>query len=74
LRHSFASLAADLGLSEPTISALIGHKGHLVTSRYMHGADGVLLAAADQVARRMAELMGEEQATAKVIELRAAGG
>jgi integrase len=24
LRHSFASLAADLGLSEPTIGALIG--------------------------------------------------
>jgi integrase len=72
LRHSFGSLAADLGLSEPTIGALIGHKGHSVTSRYMHGADGVLLAAADQVARRTAELMGEEQATAKVIELGAA--
>jgi integrase len=33
LRHSFASLAADLGLSEPTIGALIGHKGQTVTSR-----------------------------------------
>lgn len=72
LRHSFASLAADLGLSEPTIGALIGHKGHSVTSRYLHGADAVLLAAADQVARRTAELMGEAQASAKVVELRAA--
>jgi integrase len=70
LRHSFASLAADLGLSEPTIGALIGHKGHSVTSRYMHGADAVLLAAADQVARRTAELIGEVQAGAKVVELR----
>ncbi len=32
-RHSFASLAADLSLSEPTIGALIGHKGQTVTSR-----------------------------------------
>ena len=72
LRHSFASLAADLGLSEPTIGALIGHKGNSVTSRYLHGADAVLLAAADQVARRTAELMGETQASAKVVELRAA--
>src|SRR5215472_113253 len=27
LRHSFASLAADLGYAEPTIAALVGHKG-----------------------------------------------
>ena len=70
LRHSFASLANDLGYSEATVGALIGHKGRSVTSRYMHGADAVLLAAADQVARRTAELMGETQATAKVVELR----
>jgi integrase len=59
LRHSFASLAADLGYSEPTIAALIGHKGHSMTSRYIHSADAVLLAAADAVAQRTAELMGE---------------
>ena len=39
LRHSFASLASDLGYSEPTIAALIGHKGHSITSRYVHTAD-----------------------------------
>ncbi len=59
LRHSFASLAADLGYSEPTIAALIGHKGQSITSRYIHSADAVLLAAADAVANRTAELMGE---------------
>jgi integrase len=59
LRHSFASLAGDLGYSEPTIAALIGHKGQTVTSRYVHAADAVLLAAADAVARRTVELMGE---------------
>jgi integrase len=58
LRHSFASLAADLGYSEPTIGALVGHKGHTVTSRYIHAADAVLLAAADAVAHRTAQLMG----------------
>ena len=39
LRHSFASLAADIGYSEPTIGALIGHKGRSITSRYLHSAD-----------------------------------
>jgi len=68
LRHSFVSLAADLGYSEPTIGALIGHKGHTVTSRYVHSADAVLLAAADAVAWRTAELMGESN-TAEIVAL-----
>jgi integrase len=59
LRHSFASLAGDLGYSEPTIAALVGHKGHSITSRYIHAADAVLLAAADAVSGRTAELMGD---------------
>ena len=50
LRHSYASLASDLGFSEPTIAALIGHKGQGITSRYVHAADAVLLAAADAIA------------------------
>jgi integrase len=33
LRHSFASLAADLGYNEPTIASLLGHKTHSITSR-----------------------------------------
>ncbi len=72
LRHSFASLAGDLGYSEPTIAALVGHKGHTITSRYMHAADAVLLAAADAVARRTGELMGDAR-NAEVIPLRAVG-
>ena len=70
LRHSFASLAADLGYSEPTIAALIGHKGHTITSRYVHAADAVLLNAADTVADRTLELMGEQKNERKVIALR----
>jgi integrase len=72
LRHSFASLAADLGYSEPTIAALVGHKGRSITSRYVHSADAVLLAAADAVADRTAELMGEKKPGAEVVPLRAA--
>jgi integrase len=72
LRHSFASLANDLGYSEPTIAALIGHRGHSITSRYIHSADPLLLAAADAVANRIAELMGEPKVTANVITLRQA--
>jgi integrase len=70
LRHSFSSIAADLHLSEPTIAALIGHKGHTITSRYVHSADAVLLAAADTVARRIVQLMGEQDpARGEVVEL-----
>jgi integrase len=56
-RHSFQSLASDLGYSEATIRALVGHKGRSITSRYVHSADAVLLAAADAVADRTEQLM-----------------
>ena len=71
LRHSFASLAGDMGYSEPTIGALIGHKGQSITSRYVHTADAVLLAAADAVSDRTLALMGEAAPDAQVIPLRA---
>src|SRR5262249_55201048 len=71
LRHSFASLAADLGYSEPVIAALEGHHGRSTTSRYLHSADTVLLAAADAVANRTAQLMGEHSPGAQVIPLSA---
>jgi integrase len=74
LRHSFASLAGDLGYSEPTIAALIGHKGASITSRYVHAADAVLLAAADAVAEETARRMGDAKAGAKVVELRRIAG
>jgi integrase len=57
LRHSFASIAADLGHSELTIAALLGHKKATITSRYAHHADAVLLQAADAVAERIVCLM-----------------
>jgi integrase len=57
LRHSFASVAADQGFSDPTIAALIGHKGGGVTRRYIHSADAVLLEAADRVADEITRMM-----------------
>jgi len=72
LRHSFASLASDIGYSEPTIAALVGHKGRTITSRYVHSADAVLLAAADAVADRTAELMGDMKPRGVIVELRTA--
>ena len=62
LRHSFASLAADLGYNEPTIAALLGHKTHSITSRYVHSADAVLLAAADAIANVTMKLMEPDEA------------
>ncbi|MAN78380.1 MAG: integrase [Rhizobiales bacterium] len=50
LRHTFASIAADMNYSDGTIGALIGHKGHTVTSKYSHRLDAVLVAAANKVA------------------------
>jgi integrase len=64
LRHSFASLAADLGYSEPVIAALVGHKLHSITSRYVHSADAALLAAVDAVANETVKLMRQEWAMA----------
>lgn len=57
LRHSFASLASDIGFSEATIAALIGHAGQSITSRYIHAADAVLLAAADKIATEIEQRM-----------------
>jgi integrase len=57
LRHSFAGVAADLGYSDLTIAALLGHKTRTVTSRYARTADPVLLAAADATSNRIRTLM-----------------
>ena len=50
LRHSFASLAADLDYGDAAIAGLLGHRRAGVTARYTHSADAVLLGAADEVA------------------------
>ncbi|MBP2150978.1 tyrosine-type recombinase/integrase [Xanthobacter flavus] len=49
LRHSFASVANDLGFTEVTIAALVGHAKGSVTSNYIHTLDTALIMAADKI-------------------------
>ena len=69
LRHSIASVADDLEVSELTIAALLGHKKASVTAKYAHKADAVLLQAADVVSDRIAELMGDPRPAGVLVEL-----
>ena len=70
LRHAFASVAADLGFAEPTIAAMLGHRSHSITGRYLHHLDATLLAAADKVAGEIARMMAGRPTSAKIVLLR----
>ena len=61
LRHTFASVAGDLGFSELTIAALLGHAARGVTQRYVH-IDEALRVAADKVAAALAALLDGQPA------------
>ena len=63
LRHTFASIAAELGYSELTIAGLLGHSAGSVTAGYVH-LDASLVAAADRVSAVIARALdgnGEAQ-------------
>lgn len=57
LRHSFASIGNDLGFTEVTIAALLGHAKGSVTSKYIHVLDATLIVAADTLAGYIAALL-----------------
>jgi integrase len=57
LRHSFASLAADLGFGDSIVGGMIGHRQSSITSRYLHLNDAIIKAA-DATAARTLELIG----------------
>jgi hypothetical protein len=61
LRHSFASLAADLGFADATVAALLGHV-----------ADAVLLKAADAVADETARSTPENFQFKPTVPMKAA--
>jgi integrase len=63
LRHSFASLAGDMGLADSTIAGLLGHARSSITSRYIH-LDKALIAASDLVAGETMRLMNREESEA----------
>lgn len=60
LRHTFASVAADLGFTELTIAALLGHAARGVTQRYVHVDEAVRMAA-DRVAAHIDRLLAGEK-------------
>jgi len=64
LRHTFASLAGDLGFSELTIAALLGHASRGVTQRYVH-IDEALRMAADRITEEMADVLDGQAAIAR---------
>ncbi|CAI2936275.1 MULTISPECIES: tyrosine-type recombinase/integrase [Aminobacter] len=57
LRHSFASVGADLGFTDSTVGSCLGHSGSGITSRYTHRLDSVLIAAADKIAAEIERQM-----------------
>jgi integrase len=59
LRHTFASVAGDLGYSELTIAGLLGHAGGSVTAAYVH-LDTALVTAADQVSAVIAAALDDK--------------
>jgi integrase len=70
LRHSFASVAAELGYSELTIAGLLGHQVPGITARYSHLPDSALLGAADAVASLVVQrLMSGEATSAAIIPI-----
>jgi len=70
LRHSFASVALELGYSELTIGGILGHKLHSVTSRYAHHVDHALVSAANTIAARVSGLMTGTDESAEIVEMR----
>jgi integrase len=73
LRHTFASIAGDLGFSELTIAGLLGHSSRGVTQRYVH-PNAALAVAADQISAEIAkyldgETKGEPKTAAQTFEV-----
>ena len=72
MRHSFASVAAGRGDSLLMIAALLGHKHTATTERYAHLLDDPQQAAADGIAKEIAERMGlgpENRVPAEVVRM-----
>jgi integrase len=61
LRRTYASIAADMGLADSTIAALLGHAARGVTGRHYisRKPDAVMLAAADRVSKAIAAMLDD---------------
>lgn len=70
LRHAYGSAAEDMGLTVPTIGALLGHAGHGVTQGYIYKVDHVLIEAANRVAGYIARAMAQRSNVVAIRKLR----
>jgi integrase len=68
LRHSFASVAAGVGLSLPMIGRLLGHTRAETTLRYAHLADNPLRQATEQIGASIEAAM-QQRPIAPVVRL-----
>jgi integrase len=59
LRHSYASLAAGVGMSLPMIGKLLGHTQPATTARYAHLQDNPVRAAAELIGSQLTALMDQ---------------
>jgi integrase len=62
LRHSYASVAANLGESLPMIGKLLGHTQAQTTARYAHLAADPVKEAAERIASRIDSAMKGDKA------------
>lgn len=58
LRHTFGSMAGELGYSELTIAAMLGHAAGSVTSRYVH-LDEAVRSAVERVSTEIEKLLDD---------------
>jgi integrase len=68
LRHSFGSIADDLGYTETTVAAMLGHAKGTVTAGYIHKLDAALIAAADRVGERIETAMAGKAKEAEIVD------
>lgn len=66
LRHTFASVAAELDFTELTIAGLLGHTARGVTNRYSHLPDSALLSAANRVSSHIMNALDGKSESAEV--------
>lgn len=62
LRHTFGSVAGDMGFSELTIKALLGHGARGSTQNYVH-LDEALRLAVERVANKIANILDGREST-----------
>lgn len=73
LRHAFASVGVNAGLSLPVVGALLGHSGEAMTARYGHLASDPIRQAADRISKQIAASL-DGAPKAEVIKIRANQG